>query len=181
MIEDMVTVPKFEHAREYVHQRVRSLGQSTYLAGHCGHGGEHWDGKEFGSQKLPSDNQIVLHVLGSWLSFFMCGRRRTGPVRMLFHERHVAIEKREPKIEADSDLYLCSDDWKRFYVLTRWPEKGGLEQRFWAFPGIDSLYAALVLFFWFVREKFDFAMDGADMRDRPMCMDRIYSGGRLES
>jgi hypothetical protein len=181
MIEDMVTVPKFEYAREFVIQRVRSLGQTAYLAGHFGPSGSRWNGREFGSQKLPSDNQIVLHVLGTWLSFFMCGRRSSGRVRMVFHEKFVAIERREPKVERDTDLYLCSDDWKRFYVLTRWPQKGGLEQRFWAFPGIDSLYAGLVLFFWFVKEKFDFALDGADMRDRPIFMERVFSPSRLDS
>jgi hypothetical protein len=133
---------------------------------------------DFASQRLPSDNQIVMHILGTWLSFFMSGRPVDRRVRMVFHERFVRIEKREPKIEKDDELYLCSDDWKRFYVLTRW---GGSEQRFWAFPGIDCMYAGLVLFFWFVKEKFDFALDGADLRDRPMFMERVYSGSRLDS
>jgi hypothetical protein len=181
MIEDMVTVPKFEYAREYVIHRVRCLARTAYLAGHFGPSGDRWNGREFESQKLPSDNQIVLHILGTWLSFFMSGRRLSGRVRMIFHEKFIAIERREPRIEKETDLYLCSDDWKRFCVLTRWPQKGGLEQRFWAFPGIDGLYAALVLFFWFVKEKFDFALDGADLRDRPIFMERVFSPSRLDS
>lgn len=176
MVEAMLTVPRYEHCRPYIIQRIHALASSPFLAGHFGPGGDRWHDNEW-SDELPSDNQIVLHILGMWLSYFMRGRKSTQRVNV-FQQKYVSINK-EVKVENDDQIVLCSDDWTNFYVITK-PNPNSAAERFWAFSGIDSMYAGFAIFFWFVMKKMNFLFDGADLKDTPFCMHRVYKLARLE-
>ncbi|OHT12859.1 hypothetical protein TRFO_17113 [Tritrichomonas foetus] len=170
LIASMLAVPGYEHCNAYVMHRVNSLSSSQFLAGHFGDKGDRWYDREW-TTDLPSDNQIVMYILSVWLSFFMSGKRK-GRSQMLFNQKYLFI-KRDPVLEGEDDILLCSDDWSKFYVYTHY--KSGTPEKFYAPPGRDSMYAGLTLLFWFVKEKKRFLMEGADLTDTPICMDRVFS------
>ncbi|OHT09751.1 hypothetical protein TRFO_21279 [Tritrichomonas foetus] len=181
-VDMMLSVPTFEHCRNYVIQRIRSLAASQYLAGHFGDRGDKYGEREW-SKELPSDNQIILHILSVWLSYMMSHMRPSDQrPPLVFSHKFIAIGK-EPKIETENDIVLCTDDFNKFYVMTK-PAKtdeneASSVERYFAFPGRDSMYCGLTLFFYFVRERFDFLLDGADLQEPPLCMNRIYESARM--
>lgn len=75
VVENMIAVPSFEHCRSYIIQRIRSLLSSQLLAGHFGNRGAQWYDREW-TAELPSDNQIVLHIICTWVSFLMNGKKQ---------------------------------------------------------------------------------------------------------
>lgn len=176
MITLMLTVPTFDHCQEYIIQRIETLANSQFLAGHFGDKGDNWHDREWTSE-LPSDNQIVLHLLGCWISFFMAGGRNPTKVQNIFKVKHVSLRK-EPHIDKSSDIYLCYDEKAAYYILAH--NNSGPE-RFWTPPGHDSMYAALTLFFWFVKEKYGGSLDGTDLSEQPISMDRVITRVRYET
>ena len=181
-VEMMLSVPTFEHCRNYVIQRIRALAASHYLAGHFGDKGEKYGEREW-SKELPSDNQIILHILSVWLSYMMTHMKPDSQrPPLVFSQKFIAIGK-EPEIQTENDIYLCTDDFNKFYVLTKSKntEKDviSLPERYFAFPGKDSMYSGLTLFFYFVKEKYQFLLDGADLQEPPHCMNRIFESARL--
>lgn len=175
VVEAMLSVPRYEGCREYIKSRIRNLATSQSLATHMGDRGEAWRMHEWTSD-LPSDNQIVLHVLSVWFSYFMSGRRGDS-MAPVFNERHLFI-KRAVEMENDDDILLCSDDYSQFYVYTKY--KAAYPEKFYSRPGRDSMYGALTLFFWFAKEKHKFLLSGADFTREPICMDRtVFSMTRL--
>lgn len=176
LIDSFLSIPNFENFRPYIIQRIQVLSGSQYLAGHFGERGDRFKDREWNNQ-MPSDNQIVLHVLGMWLSYFMSGKKQAKRINNTFGHKYLSFSK-EPKLEGDSEFILCSDDWTKFYVLAKVP---GLQpERYWAFPGRESMYSGLLLLFWFLKEKKKFLLDGADLKDAPICMDRVFSMSRME-
>lgn len=170
LIESMLAVPGYQHCRTYIIHRVKALAYSQFLAGHFGDRGDRWYDRDW-TTDLPSDNQIVMHILSVWLSYFMCGKK-ANRVEFMFNQKYLFI-KREARLENENDIILCSEDFSKFYVLTKY--KSPIPERFWAFHGRDSMYAGLTLLFWFVKEKQQFLLDGADLTDTPICMDRVFS------
>jgi hypothetical protein len=169
-IKAMLTIESFE-CRDYIRRRIIDLAASPNLAGHYGSEGAKWQDKEWTS-KLPSDNRIVMHILGLWLSYLMNGRQ-AAKVRPIFSEKFLFVKK-DPSLESEEEidpLILWTDnDYRKFIVYTRY--KGS--EKFCGFPGRDSMYGALTLFFWFVKEKRNFLLDGADLKAPPICMDRVF-------
>ncbi|KAH0787490.1 transmembrane protein [Histomonas meleagridis] len=166
----MLSVPGFEHCRGYIIHRIKALASSQYLSGHFGDGGDRYEGRDWTSD-LPSDNQIIMHIIAVWISYFMSGKN-TERVQMLFYQKCLFI-RREPMLENDDDIALCTDDFANFYVYTRYD---GIEpEKFFTFPGRDSMYAGMMLFFWFVMKKKNFLLGAADLTEPPICMDRIFS------
>jgi len=105
-----------------------------------------------------------------WLSYFMDGRRSTK-LRPLFAEKFLYVKK-DVQIETDDEIILWTRDYKTFEVYTRWRDQEG--DRFSAPPGRDAMYGALAIFFWFVREKLKMLLDGADLTEAPILMDRVF-------
>jgi hypothetical protein len=173
----MLAVPGYENCRSYILQRINGLAASQFLAGHYGDRGDRWYDREW-TTDLPSDNQIVLHILSVWLSYFMCGRR-SGAIQMRFSQKYLCIN-REPEIENEDDILLCSDNGSEFYVFTRQSQiDSAFPEKFYVFPGRDAMYAGLTLLFWFVKKKQRFLLEGADLTEPPMCMDRVFSLTRM--
>ena len=170
MVEAMISVPTFEHYREYVIQRIRALSASSYLAVHSGDKGERYKDKEWSSE-LPSDNQIVLHIFSSWLSWHMGQRRKGQRAPLVFAQKYLAIKK-EPKLENDVEILLCSRDWTDFYVMVKQDQAKEIRQ-YWAPRGRDAMYFALTLFFYFVDKKYELMLESVDLAHRPFCMDRM--------
>ncbi|KAH0793241.1 hypothetical protein GPJ56_002799 [Histomonas meleagridis] len=173
MVEAMLSVPRFEHCREYVKQRVKELGTSLT---HYGDKGTKWEEREW-TRDLPSDNQIVLHILSTWLSFFMCGKKVGKRAKLVFQQKFVVIGK-EPTADDEKPVVLYSEDWSNFSVITAF--KSSPVIKYQAFSGLDSLYSALTIFFWIINERYHFLIDGADLTDVPICIDRVYKFGGVE-
>ena len=171
----MRTVPGFEHCSAYVLSRINSLASSSFLATHLGDKGDRWHDREW-TTDLPSDNQIVMHIFSAWISFFLSGKRK-GKDQLLFSQKYLFV-KRDPVFENENDVLLCSDDWAKFYVYTSY--KSSTQEKFYVALGRDSMYAALTLFFWFIKEKKKFLMEAADLKDSPICMDRVFSLSSFE-
>jgi succinate dehydrogenase/fumarate reductase cytochrome b subunit len=177
IIEMMLAVPGYENCRSYILQRISGLAVSQFLAGHYGDRGARWYDREW-TTDLPSDNQIVLHILSVWLSYFMCGRR-SGAIQMRFSQKYLCIN-RDPQIENEDDILLCSDNGSDFYVFTRQSQFDSVfPDKFYVFPGRDAMYAGLTLLFWFVKKKQRFLLEGADLTEPPMCMDQVFSLTRM--
>jgi hypothetical protein len=169
VIKSMITIQPFD-CRDYIAQRIKDLASSSTLAGHYGSQGASWNDREW-TPDFPSDNQIVLHILDVWLSSFM-SQRRTKMVGQPFSEKFLCVKK-DPPIETDYEIKLWydTDHYRKFIVYTRW--KGECE-RFCGMQGRDSMYGALTVFFWLVKEKRNFFLDGADLKESPICMDRVF-------
>jgi hypothetical protein len=168
----MLSVPNYEHCRAYIVHRVQALASSPSLAGHYGEIGERWNDRPW-TTELPSDNQIILHMLSVWLSFFMCGSR-AAKVELVFNQKHLFV-RREVHLEAE-EIALCTDDYATFWVRARW--KSPELQTFYATPGRDAMYAGLTLFFWFVKQNHDYMLGGADLKEAPISMHtRVFAEG----
>ena len=165
LVMDMLKIPEYEHAWEkYVLKRVRELSGSEYIASQVEEREDEAKNKEF-----PSDNQIILHILGVWLSFFMNGRK---PGRSsLFAQKFLSIEK-DPEVTEDEGIWLCTYDWSQFFVVTKRPRQDRKEWRL--SPGSNAMYEGLTLFFWFVKRDYDFILNGMDLDDEPLCMRQIF-------
>ena len=174
-IEMMVSLPSYEHYRDYVIQRIKALAESQYLSGHFGDKGDRYKDREWNSE-MPSDNQIIMHVLGIWLSYFMGHKKPNERIDNQFKMKYLSQSK-EPVLGENTDYLICIEDWSRFYIIAR--IKNNIE-RFWAFPGRDSMYSALTLFFYIIKEKASNLLDGADLQDNPICMDRVFQTTRFE-
>jgi hypothetical protein len=74
MLELMLSVPTFDHYRNYIIQRIHALAGTQFLAGHFGEKGDRWKDREWNTD-MPSDNQIILHLFGCWVSYFMNGKK----------------------------------------------------------------------------------------------------------
>lgn len=173
MIETMLSVPKYEHCREYTMQRVKELANSL---SHYGNKGTKWEEREWSSE-LPSDNQIVLHILGTWLSFFMCGKKIGKRPKLVFQQKFFSYH-REPSSDDGKPVVIFTNDWSDFSVITSF--KSSPIIKYQAFSGLDSLYSALTIFFWIINEKYHYLLDGADLTDVPICIDRVYKFGKLK-
>ena len=174
LVVQMLAVPRAESYGEYVRNRIRAMSTQG-LIGHLGDHGEMWRDKEWTSD-MPSDNQIVLHILSIMFSYLMCGKKMTN-VRPIFDQKYLFI-KREREIEdVENDVLLCTDDFSQFYVYTKY--KTQVPEKWYALPGRDSMYGALTLFFWFVKEKKNFFLEGADFADEPLCMERVFKRARI--
>jgi hypothetical protein len=169
VIKSMITIQPFD-CRDYIAQRIKDLASSGTLAGHYASQGANWNDREW-TPDFPSDNQIVLHILDVWLSSFM-SQGRIKRVGQPFSENFLCVKK-DPQIETDEEIKLWYDNdrYRKFVVHTRW--KGECE-RFCEMQGRDSMYAALTIFFWLVKKKRNFLLDGADLRESPICMDRVF-------
>lgn len=172
----MLVVPGFERYKNYITNRITTLGNSHYLAVHLGDKGARYNDREW-TTDFPSDNQIVLHILDVWLSKFMNGKRKGGS-QSLFTQKYVFI-KREPEEKDEDSIYLCSDDSSHFYVSAVFNENKG-RQKFYAPSGKDAMYAGLTLFFWLIMKKKNAQLDSADLKSIPICMDRILSSSTLD-
>lgn len=166
----MLSVPGYEHCRGYIIQRIKALASSQYLSGHFGDCGDYYEGREWTTDS-PSDNQIVMHILSVWFSYFM-GGKNPDRFQNLFYEKYLFI-KREPIFDDEESVLLCSDDYCNFYVYTKYGDN--IPEKFYTFLGRDSMYAGLMLFFWFIMKKKNFLLDAADFTETPMCIDRIFS------
>jgi hypothetical protein len=174
-VKAMLTIESFE-CRDYIRARIKDLAASANLAGHQGSFGIGWEGREW-TAKFPSDNRIVMLILGLWLSYWMNGRQ-SGKVRPTFNERFLVVNK-EPSLSSEDEvdpIKVSTDaEYRRFFVHTRWE---GVEERFCGPPGRDSMYGALTLFFWFIKRNRKFLLDGADLKASPICMDRVFEPTR---
>ena len=173
MIETMLSIPKYEHCREYTMQRVKELAKSL---SHFGDKGTKWEEREW-SNELPSDNQIVLHILGTWLSFFMCGKKVGKRPKLVFQQKFFSFH-REPTSDDGKPVVIFTNDWSDFSVITSF--KSSPIFKYQAFSGLDSLYSALTIFFLIINEKYHYLLDGADLTDVPICIDRVYKFGKLK-
>lgn len=176
-IVSMLTLPGYERYSAYIKSRIISLSKSHVLAGHYGDKGARWNEKEW-TTDFPSDNQIVLHILDVFFSYFMSGKK-AGSSNSMFSQKFVYIKKDPGDKNEEDAIYLCSDDWAHFYVRTMIKRGKGLEE-FYAPSGRDAMYAGLTLFFWFVKEKKKFLIEGCDLTDNPLYMDKVFSLNRLE-
>jgi len=176
IVESMISIPSYEHCRSYVIHRIRILASSSYLAGHYGDRGDKWLDKEWSSD-LPSDNRIILSVLSGWISFAMTGMKSSKGLRNIFRQKYIFIGT-EPFFEGEDDVLLCSDDWSKFYVMTKY--KSTVSERYMVSQGRDSMYAALTLYFFFIKEKRKFLFEGADLTDNPFFMHTVYTRERQE-
>lgn len=166
----MLNIPGYDSCREYIMQRIISLSSSRFLSGNYGDKGDRWKEIEW-TTDYPSDNQLILHVLSIWMSYFMGGRRKEANLEF-FKQKYIYIKK-EPKLE-NEDILICSDDWSNFYIYTQNHESKSYSfEKFYLPSGKDSLISALTLFFWFVKEKKNYLIDGADLKDKPMYMDKF--------
>lgn len=166
-IESIVSVPTFDHYREYIIERIKKLANSQYLAGHFG---GHGDKDAEWNKELPSDNQIIMHSFGTWLSYFMEAKSSKAYLKNLFKQEFVTTQK-DPQLK--KDILICVEDWVRFYILAR--DKEGNVKRYWAFPGRDSMYSALVIFFYIIQKDYGSCLLGADLMQQPICMNTILS------
>lgn len=176
LIEAIVSLPAYENHREYVIERIKKLAASQYLAGHFGDRGDRFKDSEWNSE-MPSDNQILMHVFGTWLSYFMSHNKKHH-LTNIFKTKFVTL-KRDTSLESTQGQLLCVEDWVRFYVLAK-DKKTGQTRRFWAFPGRDSMYSALVIFFYIIKRDENNILDCADLQVEPICMDRVFSMSRFE-
>ena len=174
LVVQMLAVPRAESYGDYVRNRIRALSEQG-LVGHLGDHGEMCRDKEWTSD-MPSDNQLVMHILSIMFSYLMCGKKMTN-VRPIFDQKYL-FNKREREIEdVENDVLLCTDDFSQFYVYTKY--KTQVPEKWYALPGRDSMYGALTLFFWFVKEKKNFFLEGADFADEPLCMERVFKRARI--
>lgn len=176
VVQAMLSIPNYEHCSQYVLHRISTLAASSFLSGHFGDRGDRWNEREW-TNELPSDNQIVLHIISVWISSLVGGIKATKNLKMSFKQHYIYIGS-NPTLDNDDEPMLCSEDWSNFYILAKYKEQS--PERFYAFPGRDSMYAALTLFFFFVREKNNFFLDGCDFKSSPFFMDRVYSTTRFE-
>ena len=176
-IQEMITIPNYEHQKKYVIQRIRVLANSEYLAGQYGDKGVAWDGKEW-TTELPSDNQIVLHVLSVWISVQMDTMRDKVHFRNHFTERYMYIGSNPYKDEESPyPVMLCSENWSNFYVFAKFNSDS--QEKFYAPIGRDSLYSALTIFFYIIKEKRKFILEGCNLVDSPFYMDKVFSNERI--
>ncbi|EAY05738.1 hypothetical protein TVAG_100610 [Trichomonas vaginalis G3] len=176
VVEAMVSIPNYEHCSQYVLHRINTLASAAYLAGHFGDRGDRWNEREW-TNELPSDNQIILHIISVWISSLIGGIKNTKRLQFIFKQRYVYIGE-NPVTDTDDDIMLCSDDWSNFYVLCKYKTQN--VERFYALPGRDSMYAALTIFFFIVKEKHKFFLEGCDFTGSPFFMDKVYSAARFE-
>ena len=170
----MTNIPGYESNdnRKYISDRLKNLSLSKSLSSHNGDRGarETLTDQEW-TTKRPSDNQIILHVLSVCFSRYMAGKSR-----MQFKQKYIFLD-REPKWEKEGDILICAettiDGKKRYYIYTTF--ESSQPDKFWAFDGYDSLYCVLTIFFWIVKEKYHFLLDGADLCDTPFFMNKIFS------
>jgi len=174
-IETMVSLPSYEHYRDYIIQRIKALAESQYLVGHFGDRGDSYRDREWNSE-MPSDNQIIMHILGIWLSYFMGHKKPNERIDNQFKMKYLSQSK-DPSLGENSNYLLCIEDWSRFYILER--GNSGIK-RHYAFPGRDSMYSALTIFFYIIKKKANNLLDGADLQDNPICMDRVFQTSRFE-
>ena len=170
-LSGMLEVPGFKHATSYVSKRLKEFGDTGDLGMHCGDKGMKY-GKEW-TPELPSDNEIVLNVLNRWFSYFMNGRKSEP---LVFAQKHLSLGK-EPVIEEDSGIWLCSlrvgkEGTLHYAVVTK--KVGQARRLSWAIPGENAMYNALTLFFWFVKEDYDFMLEETDFNQEAMNMRQIY-------
>lgn len=165
----MLSVPSYEHCKDYILERISALAHSPYLSGHFGSRGNKWKGHEW-TKELPSDNQIIMHAFSTWVSYFMNGKRVNTNV---FLEQFLSIGQQKKNFEKNhAEFFLCSPDWNMFYIL----KKNELsESRYYAFPGIDSMYNGLTLLLYFIMKEKDFMIGGADLTTIPFCLDNVFS------
>ena len=171
IIESMLNVPNYEHQRSYIIERIKTLADAEFLAGHCADRGQRWNDREW-TNELPSDNQIILHILSVWLSSLMNGPKDSKKFRPVFKNRYLYIGL-NPIIKSDDEILLCSKDWANFYVHARF--KSDQAEDFYAFPGHDSMYSAITIFFFIIKETKKFILEGCDLTDSPFFMNRVYS------
>ena len=170
-LSGMLEVPGFKHATSYVSKRLKEFADTGDLGRHCGDKGMKY-GKEW-TPELPSDNEIVLNVLNRWFSYFMNGRKSEP---LVFAQKHLSLGK-EPVIEEDSGIWLCSlrvgkEGTLHYAVVTK--KVGQARRLSWAIPGENAMYNALTLFFWFVKEDYDFMLEETDFNQEAMNMRQIY-------
>jgi hypothetical protein len=170
VVRQMLNVPGHDKSADYVKERVRLFSASEFLAGQLGNHGARFQDAEWTPDR-PSDNEIVLHILSLWLSFRMTGKKKGQPVIDKFAERHLGIMK-ERQVKNESDIFLCTDDWNRFFVKVA-PGYDGMAI-YWAAAGRDALYQALVLFFKLVEIKLDWQLEGIDLTAPQIALDQLF-------
>ena len=176
IIEEMINVPNYEHQKDYIIDRIKKLEQSEYIAAHNGDKGQRWYDREW-TNEFPSDNQIMMHILSVWLSDKMGGLKESKYFRNYFKERYFYVGM-HPFHDSEDSIMICTQDWSKFYVWTKLQNSDTFE-KFWAYPGRNSMYYALTLFFYFVKEKRRFILDGCDLKEAPFFLDRVYSNERF--
>ena len=171
IIEAMLNVPNYEHQRSYIIERIKALADAEFLAGHYADRGQRWNDREW-TNELPSDNQIILHILSVWLSSLMNGPKDAKRYQPLFKNRYMYIGL-NPIIKSDDEILICSKDWTNFYVHARY--NSDQAEDFYAFPGHDSMYCAITIFFFIIKETKKFILEGCDLTESPFFMNRVYS------
>jgi hypothetical protein len=170
VVRQMLDVPGHDKSADYVKERVRLFSASEFLAGQLGNRGARFQDAEWTPDR-PSDNEIVLHIFSVWLSSRMTGRKKGQPVIDKFAEKHLGLMK-ERQAKERSDIFLCTDDWNRFFVKVA-PGYDGMAI-YWAGAGRDALYEALVLFFKLLEIKLDWQLDGTDLTAPKIALDQLF-------
>jgi hypothetical protein len=170
VVRQMLDIPGHEKSSVYVKERVRLFSASEFLAGQLGGRGARFQDAEW-TPGLPSDNEIILHILSVWLSFRMTGKKKGQPVIDKFAEKHLAIVK-ERQVESETDIFLCTDDWNKFFIKVA-PGYDGTAI-YWAGAGRDALYQALVLFFKLVEIRLDWQLEGIDLTAPRIALDQLF-------
>lgn len=156
-IKLMLNVPNMDH--EAVVKRIKELSASQYMADNKG---------------TKEDNQLVLHILSVWLSYKMSQLTDPKTQRLsylIFSKNYLSIGK-EPPMQKDNSIYLCiNNDWNEFYVIFRQEEQ---VDRYYSIAESNSMYGALVIFFFLIRKHFDFLLGEADLQDPPLSMEAIF-------
>jgi hypothetical protein len=91
---------------------------------------------------------------------------------MIFSEKCLFV-KRKPQLDRYIGIGLCSEDYSTFTVLIH--GKADMPEKFVTGRTRDAMYSALTLFFWFVKEKLNFFLEGADLREFPISMHEVFS------
>lgn len=160
----MLTMGGFN--RDFIKKRIRELAASPFLAGHIGDEG---------------DNQIVLHILSVWLSYLMTGDSDDKSPKNVFSEKYLITDGKEPKLDSNGNIYfIANKECNSFYVIYR-PLKTNNQsnetasvERYYTYPNKDSMYSGLTLFFYIIKTKFNFLLDGADLNESPFYMSRVF-------
>ena len=182
LTEPMLSIPGYESYRGYVVQRIKELAESPILSTHQGDSGGRYEDREW-NDEMPSDNQIVFNVLSTWISFFM-GSRKPDYIENRFRNKFTTrshITTHGKKDDSKDIILLCIEESKeektRYSIIFQGKEK---EEFYWAFPGLDSMYSGLTLFFYIVNKYLNNSLDGADFQDDPINFSSIFTMKKYE-